>query len=193
MPKAYKGSEFEREMCKCLSLWWTDSKRDDVFWRSAQSGGRATERTKKGKTTYGSYGDIAAVDPIGEPLLKFATIELKRGSSHGVPWDLFESSDSKAVRPFESALEQARTSALQAGSLGWMLIARRDRKRAIVYMGWHLYRKLGQRIMPAIIYHLTINFSDDFPAQLRFVAIRLEDWFMNVRPQQIIECMEREA
>ena len=41
MPKAYKGSEFEREMCKCLSLWWTDSKRDDVFWRSAQSGGRA--------------------------------------------------------------------------------------------------------------------------------------------------------
>jgi len=29
---AKKGPKFERKMCKKFSLWWTNNKRDDIFW-----------------------------------------------------------------------------------------------------------------------------------------------------------------
>jgi len=44
-----KGAAFERDICRRLSLWYTNGKQDDVFWRSAISGGRATT---SGRTTY---------------------------------------------------------------------------------------------------------------------------------------------
>ena len=188
MSKAYKGGNFEREICRTLSKWWTHGKRDDVFWRSSQSGGRATLRFKKGKSTFGSYGDIAATDPIGGPLLKFATIELKRGSSHGTPWDLFESPITNAVRPFEAALHQARSSSKQAGSLGWMLIARRDRKAAILYMERDLCIRLGPFAIPCVRYRMQINRKDDFSETFYFYAFVLENWLRIVTPEEIIEC-----
>ncbi len=187
--KAYKGGDFEREMCRILSKWWTHGKRDDVFWRSSQSGGRATERAKKGKATFGSYGDIAAVDPIGGPLLKFATIELKRGSSHGTPWDLFESPPTDSVRPFEAALFQSRRSSEQAGSLGWILIARRDRKEAVLYLDWKLHLLLGMRIRPSVRYELEVNSPVGIRLYLRFAAFILKDWLCLVTPEQIIKAL----
>jgi hypothetical protein len=46
-----KGSSFEREIAKLLSLWWSEGMRDDVFYRSHASGGRFTMRRKSGKDT----------------------------------------------------------------------------------------------------------------------------------------------
>ena len=43
-----KGSSFERLICKELSLWITGGEHQDVFWRSAMSGGRSTVAMKKG-------------------------------------------------------------------------------------------------------------------------------------------------
>ena len=43
-----KGGEYERTVCKKLSLWVSNGTRDDIFWRSAMSGGRATLQRKKG-------------------------------------------------------------------------------------------------------------------------------------------------
>ena len=37
-----KGSSFERLVCKRMSMWLSKGERDDLFWRSAMSGGRAT-------------------------------------------------------------------------------------------------------------------------------------------------------
>jgi hypothetical protein len=56
-----KGSKFEREVCRRLSLWVTDGAKGDVFWRSAMSGGRATV----GRGEVRQAGDIAAVAPEG--------------------------------------------------------------------------------------------------------------------------------
>lgn len=135
MPKGnQKGSAFEREICKALSRWWTDGERDDVFWRSSQSGGRATQRAKKGQSTYGSYGDVAAVDPIGEPLLKVFTIELKRGRSHGCPGDLLDFKSNNGKHPFVRALSQAIEAHKRAGSKSWMLIGKRDCRCPVVFL-----------------------------------------------------------
>jgi len=82
-----KGSTFEREMCKKLSLWVSEGKHDDLFWRSAMSGGRATVRAKKGQTTASGHGDITAVTPGGNVLTDKYVIECK--SYADLEWSSF--------------------------------------------------------------------------------------------------------
>lgn len=87
-----KGESFERDMCRFLSLWWTEGKHNDVFWRSRV---RATRRSPDAKH---QLGDIKADSPEGEGLMKVFNIELKTGYSVGkkgktvknVPWDLLD-------------------------------------------------------------------------------------------------------
>jgi len=72
-----KGSAFERDVCKKLSLWVTKNKRDDVFWRSAMSGGRATVAGKKGQGLAHVSGDICATHADGYALIEEIFIECK--------------------------------------------------------------------------------------------------------------------
>lgn len=72
-----KGAEFERNVCKELSLWVTRGRRDDVFWRSAMSGGRATLAQQKGIDRSRVAGDICAVSKEGYKLVNRYFIECK--------------------------------------------------------------------------------------------------------------------
>lgn len=76
-----KGGTFENEVCKKLSLWFSEGKRDDLFTRSDGSGGRFTRRIKKGKDTANQGGDISFCDPEGESLIRKWCIECKTGYS----------------------------------------------------------------------------------------------------------------
>ena len=140
-----KGSEFEREFCKEISLWWTDQNRDDIFWRSSNSGGRATVRAKVGRTTAGQYGDIAAIDFDGLPLLNLFTMELKRGYSKNTIQDLFDKKDSAAVQVWEKWYHQTTTSANSAGSRSWLMVVRRDRRDTIVFFPTEFYEYLRSK------------------------------------------------
>jgi len=71
-----KGSAYEREVCKRLSLWVSGGKSTDLFWRSAMSGGRATVAHRKGQKVRQS-GDITAVAPEGHALTDFYFLECK--------------------------------------------------------------------------------------------------------------------
>lgn len=68
-----KGGEFERAICKQLSLWVTKGEKIDVFWRSAMSGGRAT--IAKGLVR--QAGDITAVAEEGHWLVHNFYLECK--------------------------------------------------------------------------------------------------------------------
>lgn len=83
-----KGTEFERDIAKSLSLWITLAKRDDVLWRSAISGGRTTAhyakqkkdsrpRINKEQKLAHVGGDICAIHPLGAPLIDRFFLELK--------------------------------------------------------------------------------------------------------------------
>ncbi len=122
-----KGSTFERWFCKRLSLWWTDGKRDDVFWRTAGSGGRATNRHRTGLSTAGGYGDIMAVDVVGQQFLDVFTLELKRGYSTAHVMDLVDKGKAPITK-WEGFVQQAIASAKQAKSLSWMIVSQRDRR-----------------------------------------------------------------
>ena len=70
-----KGAGYERDVCKRLSLWVTNGKRQDIFWRSAMSGGRATINPLAVKA---QSGDISLIDPIGSIIIRLFVIECKR-------------------------------------------------------------------------------------------------------------------
>jgi hypothetical protein len=76
-----KGSGFEREICKMLSVWVSKGNSDNLFWRSAMSGGRATVRVKKGQETTHGQGDISAITPEGNKLTDLFIIECKNYKS----------------------------------------------------------------------------------------------------------------
>lgn len=72
-----KGSSFERLVCVQLSLWITKGAQEDVYWRAAMSGGRATVAHKKGKRLAAQAGDISCIHSIGEPLTDKFMLECK--------------------------------------------------------------------------------------------------------------------
>jgi hypothetical protein len=72
-----KGASFEREVCKALSNWLSSGTQEDIFWRSALSGGRATVAFKKGKRHASQAGDITCIHPIGNALSSIFAIECK--------------------------------------------------------------------------------------------------------------------
>jgi hypothetical protein len=72
-----KGAAFERHICQALSKWLSRGKRQDLFWRSAMSGGRATVAHKKGVKLTTQGGDISAIDPLGAALTDYFCIEVK--------------------------------------------------------------------------------------------------------------------
>ncbi len=77
-----KGFDFEREIVKLFSLWWTqdlDEPRDDIFYKTSGSGARHTSRMKKGISTYNSAGDMGFLDPLGKPFIEKFLVEMKRG------------------------------------------------------------------------------------------------------------------
>lgn len=60
-----KGASFEREVCVALSEWLSGGLQQDIFWRSAMSGGRATVAYKKGVSLGAQAGDISCIKSIG--------------------------------------------------------------------------------------------------------------------------------
>lgn len=72
-----KGAGMEREVCRKLSMWVTNGDRDDVFWRSAMSGGRAAIGLKSGKLREAQVGDVSAVHGRGIAFLKAFLVEIK--------------------------------------------------------------------------------------------------------------------
>lgn len=146
-----KGSNFEREIPKELSLWWTKGDRSDIFWRSDGSGGRATQRSKKGLSTALSYGDIGLLDPIGLPLVNTCVIELKRGYRC---WSFLDVIDKPPMRKnakkeptqvYEDFLTQVLSDAERAGGLHPILITKRDKRKKCI--------TIPQQLAMTIKYH----------------------------------------
>lgn len=138
-----KGSAFEREICKKLSLWWTKGERDDIFWRTSGSGARAKTRSKKHQKTFGQYGDIQATDPIGQPLIDLCSIELKRGHNKSTLSD-FMDSITKTKPQLQKFLEQAiKDSQLREDGSEWILLVKRDYRDVVLFIPYKFFKQLN--------------------------------------------------
>jgi hypothetical protein len=128
-----KGNQFERDMCKQLSLWWTNNKHDDVFWRAQNSGARATVRSRVGKATRGQYGDVCATDGRGIALTKVCVISLKRGYQGATIGDFLEHTNPLVEPQYAKWLREVERDRKAAGVPGWLLIVRRNNREALIF------------------------------------------------------------
>lgn len=135
-----KGSAFEREVCKKLSVWWTGDENGDCFWRSAMSGGRSTVT---GTST--GAGDIVGTTGRGDELVQCVTFELKRGYPNASPFQMVESKKGNAT--FEGFIDQAEASRRLAGSRMWSIIHKRDRKVPMIYFDWRHHDWLDAQVL----------------------------------------------
>jgi len=124
-----KGASFEREVCAKLSLWVSKGERDDLFWRSSMSGGRATVRFQKGKDTV-TAGDITAIHEIGASLTDKYMIECKFTNNIHFDSAIFQGPkiDIKRSKPEKPKKEKNRNKLRQTNSekfaAWWMILLR---------------------------------------------------------------------
>jgi hypothetical protein len=182
-----KGGGYEREICKKLSLWWSGGKDDDLFWRSSQSGGRATSRFKKNKTTRGHCGDICATDSSGEPLVKLVTIEVKRGYNSCNLAEVLDKPRHLKQNLFESFIEQSISACSRAGTPYWMLIHRRDSRMAMVYFSRVLYKTLSRMTIfdTDLSGSVLIRTSTNQQREVFFACMKLDTFLEAVDPGDI--------
>lgn len=197
MAKSGKGSQWERDICRVLSNWWTDDKDDSVFWRTSQSGGRMTSRAKAGKSTKHHCGDISSVDPIGFPLTETITFELKRGYPKADPIATIDKPKKAAVQQFESFLDQAITSAELAKTPYWAILHKRDKRDPLIYVPHTLLMDL-MRITPLRMEEMGRRASffiqirlKEVPTAVNFWCFRFNRFLGEVSRSSIISLHER--
>lgn len=134
-------------------MWWSGGEADDWFWRTAGSGGRATNRAKQGKGTANSAGDIGAEHPEAQKLLAISTIELKRGYSNT---DIQELLDHKGKSPFREFIAQAERSAHIANTPYWWLVVQRDRRHPLLLTNANHY-DMGYQALTLFDTHQTLT------------------------------------
>ncbi len=140
-----KGAAYERTLCVMFSLWISGGTREDLLWRTAMSGGRATIKRRKGKSADSQAGDIGSVDPMGDWMVSTFLIEAKR--YHSFEWhrDVAEpttaTSQKATKRPLEIFLH-TREEATKSGRLAPMVVLRGDRCPDLVLTTGKGYRKL---------------------------------------------------
>lgn len=195
MPRSSKGSQFERDLCHLLSKWWTSGVRDDIFWRTSQSGGRATTRKKKGQGTYGQENDICAIDPIGRKFLECFTIEAKRGYNKEHITNLL---DHGSLRPgkYQEWIEKLQGAVEDTISLFWMLIHKKDKRQTMVYFPKEFadeYKHMtGEDADANYIQHMNIYITDVVRLQDTIVqAMLLDDWLELYKPEGVIEIVRK--
>lgn len=189
-----KGPNFERETCKQLSDWWIAG-RDDIFWRSDGSGGRATSRHKRGKATFGQVGDVRVSDPIGAPLLKAFTIELKRGYPKNTIQGLVDRYDASALGGYEKWIVKARNEAKLAGSRWWMVVTKRNHCNAIAMFPYSFVKALfdiGNVKLDMYCSMLqTVIRTETTQIPMRIGMIVWGDWLKIVSPVDILNLFRR--
>jgi len=180
-----KGGPFEREICRYLSLWWSNQERDDIFWRNR------VRRTMNTPNAEVQLGDIVALDPIGAPLTDYYNIECKTGYSKtrkgkkvkNIPWDILDLIDGKedGDKVFLNFWEQTDRDAF-ISKREPLLIFKRDYHKPVVCLekgninlleGW-----AGKLPLSFIQY-----FSNDFG---HLILIRADDFFDWIPPEIVI-------
>lgn len=189
-----KGGAYERRISVLLSEWWSFGRRSDIFWRSDSSGARATQRAKRGRKTANSYGDICAIDPVGAPLLKVASIECKDGYSSKSVADLFDRYPTAASQQWETWILKAEQDAEASGALGWFLITHRKRRNEMIAMPRRLFvaldnsrmgkTGLAHELMPLVEFTVLLRSPGDVQPH-RVVLTDLECFLDNVNPKDI--------
>ena len=191
MPKSSKGGAFERHVADRLSYWWTGDPNQSVFWRTSQSGGRATVRRRKGKFTAGHCGDIASTDPCSAPFTRLFAVEVKRGYKGVTFADLLDMPSSRVGKEFAGWVLQAEHAWSNSNSWSWLLITRRDVSIPLVIMPRDSFDDLGR--YGAFVGNQPIPFVILRSEMVDLVALHFEQFLAQLNVQELIAFEQRIA
>ena len=206
-----KGSGFEREMCKKISLWWTNQTRDDIFWRTSGSGARATTRFRRSnKNTYGNSGDLKAEDPIGKPFTDVFTVEMKRGYKSWSIMDQIDHGKKAAESIFSKFLKQTLMAANRPDCYNYpMLITRKDQHvemvtiptvllhqlnstSLILYDDWYKFEFIEYYSIDPELQFLNPHLGAlKYETQRAWTSMKYEDFFSLMTPRTVLEFREK--
>lgn len=132
-----KGSSFEREIAKKLSLWITGGKQGDCLWRTPSSGGRATVAYRKGEEVR-QAGDLCAMTPEAYQFCADLFLELKHLKKCSLTQSLSGKGD--LVRIWVKLVKQSKDHLRFP-----VLILRQNRKPTLFITGATVARMLSAR------------------------------------------------
>lgn len=127
-----KGSGFERQISKELSLWWSNGERDDLFWRTQSSGGRFTIRKRMGLKTHNQSGDVCSTHPNSELFSKIFHVECKSYKNIGL-WSIV-TGKGLLVDWLVKAKEEA------SGGKHVFLVAKENNRPVLVFLDRDIHR-----------------------------------------------------
>lgn len=129
-----KGSAWEREVCRQLSLWIGEGARTDLFVRNVISGGQFTVRSRQGDSA-GVPGDVMAAHPLSYRFLSLFSIECKHHASLNLTGFLHDARMDRSflAQTYNKAEKQANQLALQP-----LIIAKENHRPAWVLLPAHI-------------------------------------------------------
>jgi len=195
-----KGGSFERTIAKELSLWFSNDERDDLFWRTAGSGARATTRMKKGVDTANSAGDIAYLHPTGKPFVDLCLVEIKRGynkkkTSQDSRLSVLLTLDIPMNRKNKPVLikwwEKAEEERKVHGRKYSIIIFRRDRHNACICMDYGAFQEIEKRNKKPFTFPKCGNWIVLQERKACLIMLLLDDFFDWCKPSALFRKIKR--
>jgi hypothetical protein len=121
-----KGSQFERDISKTLSLWISNGSNANLLWRSQSSGGRATISAAKGVHLENQDGDISSTHEDSAEFSRHFVIECKFYKSLGLEQLVFRGTGPLQVFWFQVLRDSERTGKIP------LLIAKQNNRPIIL-------------------------------------------------------------
>jgi len=182
-----KGASFERQVCRDLSGWISKGERDDLFWRSAMSGGRATAGAKHGILRPTQTGDISSLFAKGDIhegraaiFIREVVAECKFLADLRLEHYLFNDAG-----PIALAWHQAYTTAKANRNNGHprcpFLVLRQNRKKTLVITSLRVFDLVG---MPANL-RLRNKLGDEI------VIALFEEYLTKAKSELLDNCPKR--
>lgn len=169
-----KGSAFERQICKDLSLWISNGQNDNLLWRSSISGGRFTTGLKSNKNYKNQSGDICAIDPQGHKLTDKFSIECKHYRNIHIGSLIFGTPKDQSMLSFWG---QTKKDAELAKKIP-LLIVKQNNNQPLISLNIEMAKKLlpliDNILYPIAIFYKNNLFLFDFYSFLE--NIKFKDW-----------------
>lgn len=184
-----KGSNYERDIAKKLSLWASHDKHDDWVWRTSGSGGRAKARSKQGKSTANSCGDLKPEHMGAFFLFKKCTWELKNGYKD---WCLLDVIDNTVIRKnqknekiqkIEAFARQSKEDAKNAKVPFPMIVTRKDKRESVLWMPISFFDLFEDLPRYPYIYFSGNDKMDEY------VAMNFDLFLLAITPEMFEEAM----
>lgn len=176
-----KGSAWEREAGKLLSLWLTHSERPDIFARNVLSGGAFTLAEQAGKVSSRMPGDIMAAHPLAFRFLEQFSIECKHLRNIGLEAYLL---DPRAMTSLGQIISQAKRQARHIGA-EYMLLAKQNNREALVMVSGDVGRRIiGARITKGNRY--TVPPMHHYLHNDSIYVMRFRDMISKIDPDRLL-------